>query len=65
MAVVQPYGFKIDFVRNPISGSAAGFFVMILKFILTPISEIKIHEKKFLTPKKYFSKADFHKSTYI
>ena len=23
MAVVRPYGFEIDFVRNPITGSAA------------------------------------------
>ena len=23
MAVARPYGFEIDFVRNPISGSAA------------------------------------------
>ena len=46
MAVAWPYSFEIVFVRNPISGSAAWFFVIILKFIFTPISEIKIHEKK-------------------
>ena len=37
MAVARPYGFEIDFVRNPISGSAAWFFVIILKFIFTHI----------------------------
>ena len=45
MAVARSYGFKIDFVRNPISGSAARFFVIILKFILTLIYEIKIFKK--------------------
>ena len=45
MAVARPYGFEIDFVRNPISGSAAWFFVIILKFIFTPIYQIKISEK--------------------
>ena len=39
MAVAQPYGFEIDFVRNPISGSAARFFVLILKFIFTPVTD--------------------------
>ena len=38
MAVARPYGFEIDFVRNPISESAAIFFVIILEFIFTPIS---------------------------
>ena len=37
MAVAQPLGFEIDFVRNSISGSAAWFFVIILKFIFTAI----------------------------
>ena len=46
MAVSRRYGFKIDFVRNPIPGSAAQFFVIILKFIFTLIYEIKIFEKK-------------------
>ena len=60
MAVTRPLGFEIDFVRNPISESAALFFVMILKFILTPILEMKLHEKKFLDTKKIsFSKPDF------
>ena len=48
MAVARPNGYKIDFVRNPISGSAAWFFVLILKFIFKPIFEIKIHEKNFI-----------------
>ena len=48
MAVAWPYGFEIDFVRNPISRSAAKFFVTTLKLIFTPIFEIEIHEKKFL-----------------
>ena len=37
MAVARPLGFEIVFVRNPISGSAAWFFVIIFKFIFTPI----------------------------
>ena len=52
MAVVQPFGFEIDFARNPISGSAAWFFVIIVKFIFTAIFEIKVHVKKFFGPKK-------------
>ena len=47
MATAWPYGFKVDFVRNPISESAARFFVIILKFIFTLIYEIKISEKNF------------------
>ena len=53
MAVARLYGFEIDFVRNPISESAALFFVFILKFIFTAIFEIKIYEKNSLTPKKF------------
>ena len=45
MAVARPYGFKIDFLRNPISGSAARFFDVILKFIFPLINEIKIFKK--------------------
>ena len=41
MAAAQPLGFEIDFVSNPISGSAAWFFVIILQFILTAIFESK------------------------
>ena len=55
MAVARPYGFEIDFVRNPLSGSAAWFPVIILKFIFTPIFGIKIHEKKFLDTKNWRS----------
>ena len=54
MAVARPYGFEIDFLRNPISGSASWFFVSILKFIFIPIFEIQIHEKKLFDPKKNF-----------
>ena len=54
MAVAQPNGFEIDLARNTILGSAAGFFVIILKFIFTSIFEIKIHEKNC------FSKADYY-----
>ena len=50
MAVARPNGFEIDFVRNLISGSAAWFFVIILKFIFTPIFELKIYEKKSQRP---------------
>ena len=40
MAVARLYGFEIDFAKNPISGSASLFFVLILKFIFTPVFEI-------------------------
>ena len=49
--VMRPSGFEIDFVNNPLSGSAAWFFVIILKFIFTAIFEIKNHVKNFLTTK--------------
>ena len=66
MAVERPYGFEIDFVRNPISGSASWIFVIILKFIFIPIFEIEIHAKKFLDAKKISTlKSDFHKPAYI
>ena len=52
MAVSRPYGFEIDFGRNAISGSAAWFFVIVLKFIFTSICEIRIYKKKFLNTKK-------------
>ena len=45
MAVMQPLGFNIDFVRNSISGSAAWFFVIILIIIFTSIFKIKISRK--------------------
>ena len=51
---------KIDFVRKRISGSAARFFVINLKFILTLIFDIKSHEKKnSLTTKKLIFEARF------
>ena len=53
LAVARPYDFEIDFVRDTIFGSAAWFFVIILKFIFTVISEIKIHEKNSLTTKNF------------
>ena len=53
MVVAQPYGFQIDFVRNSISGSAALFLVIILKFIFTLIFAIKIYKKKSVAPKKF------------
>ena len=61
MAVAQPLDFEIDFVRNPISGSAAWLFVIIIKFIFKAIFEIKNYVKKFLgtKKKKSFSKPDF------
>ena len=60
MAVVQLLDFEIDFTRN--TGSAAWFFVIILKFIFTAIFGIKNHVKKFVGTKKIsFSKPDFYK----
>ena len=64
MAFEQPYGFEFAFVRNPISGSAAWFFVNILKLISEPIFKIKIYEKISWYKQISFSKADFHKSAY-
>ena len=52
MDVAQPLGFEIDFARYPISGSAAWFFIIILKLIFTPIFEIKVHEKNSWHRKK-------------
>ena len=51
MAAVQPYGFKIEFVKNPISRSAACFFLISLKFIFTRFFEIKIYEIKVFDTK--------------
>ena len=45
MPVAQPLDFKIDFARNPISGSAALFLVIIGKLIFTAIFEIQNHVK--------------------
>ena len=57
MVVTWPYGFEIDFFRgNPISDSAARFFMIILKFFSTQFLEIKIFDskdmKKVVGPKK-------------
>ena len=49
MAASRSYGFEIDFVRNPISGSTARLIVITLKFIFRPIYDIKISGKNFLT----------------
>ena len=49
MAVARPYGFEIDFVTNLFFWISCMIFVIILKFIITPIFEIKIHEKNSLT----------------
>ena len=46
MGLESPIGSKINFSGELIFESAAWFFVIILKFIFTPIFEIKIHEKK-------------------
>ena len=53
MAVAQPLDFEIDFTSNPISGSAAWFFDVIVKFIFTVIFEIENHVKNFLGTKKF------------
>ena len=58
MAVARPYGFEIDFVRNPISESA-WFFDIILKFIFTSILKIISREKKPLTPKNFIFEVRF------
>ena len=54
MAVAQPLDFEIDSARNPISGSATWFFLIILKFIFTVIFEIKNHVKNSLALKKFY-----------
>ena len=59
MDIAQPLGFEIDFGRNPISGSAAWSFVIILKFIFKAIFEIKVHLKKFLGTKKIIFQPQF------
>ena len=47
MRFVSVNGFKINFVGNPITGSACYFDVIIPKFIFKPIYEINISEKNF------------------
>ena len=56
----RPIGSKIDSKGDPIFELAALFFVIIVKFIFTSISDIKIHEKNSLTPKKFIFEG--HKS---
>ena len=46
MVSVKTKGLKIDFVRDCIAESTAYFIIIILIFIMTPIIEIKISEKK-------------------
>ena len=65
MAIARLYGFEIDFVGNPISGSAAWFFIIISKFITTPIFEIKIYEKNSLAPKKFIFEARFDSTSML
>ena len=61
LAAALPYGFKIDFVRDPISWSAPWFSVIALKFIFTFIFKIKIVKKILDTKIISFSKDDFVK----
>ena len=51
MAGARPYRVGIAFLRNPISGSAAWFFVIIRKFMFTAIFEIEIPEKNSMAQK--------------
>ena len=59
MGLVSPNGSKIDFMGEPIFESVRSFFVIILKFIFTPIFEIQIHEKKFIDTKKLIFESRF------
>ena len=49
--------------EDPFFESAARFFVIILKFILTSLFEIKIHEKNSLTSKNFIFEGRFYKAT--
>ena len=53
MAVARSNGFKIDFVRNLLSGSASWFHVIILKYIFKPSFWIKIQAKKSFHTEKF------------
>lgn len=64
MAAARPYSVRIDFWETLLLDLPARFFVIILKFIITPIL-IKNLWNKFLETKKFFSKLDFHKSTSV
>ena len=60
MGLLSPIGSEIDSLGYLILESVAGLYVIILKFIFTPIFEIKLHGKKFLGIKIIsFSKPDF------
>ena len=59
MAVVRLYGLEIDFLRNPISESAAWFFVTILKLFLHSFLTQNLWKKNFLTPKNFIFKGRF------
>ena len=52
MAVARPNGYKIDFVRNPISGSAAWFLFLSLNSFLNPFLKSKFMKKNFINQHK-------------
>ena len=54
MAVAWPGGFEIDFVRNPISGSAEWFFVIIMFHFYTHLRNQNLWKKIFDTKKIIF-----------
>ena len=60
IAVAQPLDFGIDFAKNPISGSAAWFFIIILKFIFKAFFN-QNSWKRFLDTKKF----DFQSPIFI
>ena len=62
MAVARPYGFEIDFLRNPISWSAEYFFIFIIIFTLKLIFGVKIYGKKILGSRK-ISSSTYSKET--
>ena len=59
MAAAQSYGFKVNLLRDSISGSAALFFVSIFKFILISIFEIKISKKNSSINMRHYKVKDF------
>ena len=59
MGLFSPNGFKISFVGNPFSWSAANFFFIILKLFLRPFLFFENFWNIIL-----FSKTDIHKLTY-
>ena len=54
-----PTALKSIFWGDLIFESAVWFFVIILKFIFTPIFKIIMHEKNSLTPKKFHFRRPF------